>query len=62
MNSSHQHFEDKLGRLVREALNARVGTQEPPKHTWTRIAAKLETERAVASPICSCVPALSDAE
>ena len=37
MNSSNPHSKDELDSLVREALRAWVGSQEPSKRVWTRI-------------------------
>ncbi len=37
MNSLDPHSKDELDSLVREALWARVGSQEPPERVWTRI-------------------------
>jgi len=37
MNSPDPHSKDELDGLVREALRAWVGSQEPPERVWTRI-------------------------
>ncbi len=37
MNSPDFHSKDELDGLVRDALRARVGSQEPPERVWTRI-------------------------
>jgi hypothetical protein len=37
MNSFNPHSKDELDGLVREALRAWVGSQEPPRRVWTRI-------------------------
>jgi hypothetical protein len=37
MNSFNPHSKDELDGLVRDALRAWVGSQEPPKRVWTRI-------------------------
>src|SRR5512143_3742457 len=37
MNSLDPHSKDELDGLVREALQARVGSQEPSQRVWARI-------------------------
>jgi len=45
MNSSNPHSKDELDSLVREALRAWVGSQEPPERVWTRIKLELAPGR-----------------
>ncbi len=45
MNSPDPHSKDELDGLVREALRAWVGSQEPPERVWTRIKLELTPRR-----------------
>ena len=45
MNLPNPHSKDELDGLVREALKAWVGSQEPPERVWTRIKLELAPDR-----------------